>query len=228
MSQFSILDHFDWGGFIGAVLGAIASGIGVIYSLYKTSQFDRNKEQLQVHALYKAIFVELTLIRETVASFSRAVRTVPNDPSISPFLFWRREINPLLYPYKLSVIPANLHQISVFKENIIKATLTLAASFTEYREALNDVMSCIQESEFATKLSVLFLKRAALSSPLGFCFGLYAALCDEQTQDIKNLIATLEAAMEDLPEFWVKACNYPAATDRVFRDLLMEASATSP
>ena len=43
--------NFDFGGFLGAVLGAIAAYLGVVYSLRETYKHDRMKEQSRVNAL---------------------------------------------------------------------------------------------------------------------------------------------------------------------------------
>jgi hypothetical protein len=137
MESFNLFDHFDWGGFLGAVFGAIAAAVGVVYSLRKIYKYDRMKEKLRISALRRAIIVETRLCFSNAYYLEVALRFLPDNPETSPFVWWRK-IAPQIYVDKPAVVEANLGSIAAFEETEIEVILLTLSAIKEFVQVLSD------------------------------------------------------------------------------------------
>jgi hypothetical protein len=194
--------NFDVGGFVGGVLGAIAAGFGVIYSLRKTAQFERRKQEAMFRALRSAVITEVKLAVSNLAHFDFGLRVEPRHEVTSDMAFrWWRSMEPQFYEFRPTVIPANLQNIALFPENEISLILTVQGAISEFAEALAAARACNNADGFASVLRSLLVKRAQLIGQLQQFFSEMAPRAKINDADVLPHLSRLG---QELPKYWTK------------------------
>lgn len=200
---------FDLGGFLGAVLGAIAAAGGVVYSLRRTSQYDREKERSRISSLRRAIIVETKLSFSNAYYLEVALRFTPDDPAIPPFEWWR-QITPQIHVDKPAVVEANLDSIGEFEESEIEKILLTLSAMKEFADALSDARSCVSEGEFARTFTTLVIKRGQLLYHLNDFFSNLAPKEEIGGKSILNSIRNV--SQSQLPAYWTRVGSGPGVS----------------
>jgi hypothetical protein len=189
--------HFDLGGFFGAVLGAIAAGYGVIYSLKKTAQFDRSKEDARVMTLRRAIVIEATQSVYNVEFLDGVLKLTSTHGSDSAFARWvgaRGQLH-VLNPH---IMTSSLESIGLFEEKEIGVIIRLHNSICEFAEALRNTQQA-SENQFKQAFGDLYTKRSQLVERLVVFFDKFTASGDEVDMKVRAALAEIK---KPSPAFW--------------------------
>ena len=155
--------HFDLGGFFGAVLGAIAAGYGVIYSLKKTAQFDRSKEDARVMTLRRAIVIEATQSVYNVEFLDGVLKLTSTHGSDSAFARWvgaRGQLH-VLNPHIMTSNLASTESVKLLEDEEISVIIRLNNSMCEFAEALRNTQQA-SDHQFKQAFGDLYAKRSQL------------------------------------------------------------------
>jgi hypothetical protein len=208
MPGFSIQEHFDWGGFIGAVLGAVAAGLGVVYSLQKTAQFERRKEDRIAAAMRKLIVTEARLSVSNLYYLRLALAFTPENKSTPVFEWWNASKFQLHIQRPLAILQ-NLGNLTRLDGSEIGAVLMLLSAMTEFADALKEAKNCQLEKDFPERFTAMIVKSNQLLYQLDAFFTKMAPL--EKIGDIV-ILDQIKAMAVPLPDYWNHAVAHPRTT----------------
>jgi hypothetical protein len=201
-------EHFDWGGFLGAVLGAIAAGLGVVYSLRKTAEFDKKRDEQRKAAVRRIVLAQGKLSVSNIAHTTAGLSAQP--PKNATPLQWWKQIEPQTYVIYPTAVSANLPNMNLLFDKEIEATLSFHQSMSQYCQSLEKCRDSKEEEEFLTRFEHFLWKRRNIISDLRELFQIMGPL--EKFGDVLVLtgIETLERTY--LPEIWKRASWPPKKT----------------
>jgi len=191
--------NLDWGGVIGAGIGALASGAAVVYTLNETAKQQRKDANSQIELLRKAIIVEVKQIGIELIKFNLVSSTTPIGIGISKRQFFNSIRSEVAEPVIVSSV---LPKLGSFSQDEAVRLINFYYGITRLRKCLFRARNATSVHEFDLTIAEIHEEFKFASAQVGILLELMAPDVMTPSRDDIPMKKTMSILSNLGPSLW--------------------------